>query len=48
MLKISALSVKDIVANIPADDQTIVHEIDKMLREGKISISESGKVEIIE
>ena len=48
MLKISALSVKDIVANIPADDQAIIHEIDKMLREGKISISESGKVKIIE
>jgi ATP-dependent DNA helicase RecQ len=48
MLRISALSVKDIVANIPADDQAILHEIDKMLREGKISISESGKVEIIE
>lgn len=48
LLKINALSVKDIVSNIFADNDTIVAEIDKLLRQGKISINESGKVEIIE
>ena len=48
LLTNNKLSVKEIVAQIAAEDKEIVEHIDKLLRMEKISIALSGKLEIIE
>ena len=42
----NSLSVKDIVSLLNFEDNNIIERIDYLIRVGKISISESGKVEI--
>jgi ATP-dependent DNA helicase RecQ len=48
MVKANRLCVRDIVSQINGDDNAVIAAIDKLLRYGKISITESGKVEINE
>jgi predicted transcriptional regulator len=42
----NCLSIKDIVSALNFDAEKIIEQIDYLVRTGKISISESGKVEI--
>jgi NCAIR mutase (PurE)-related protein len=48
MLKERALGIKELVTAMGESDDKIISIVDKMVREGKILLSERGKLKIIE